>query len=103
MSMSIQVEKQEAQSHIKLNGRFDFASHRSFKQAYEGPLKEDAVQAVVVDMGNVNYVDSSALGMLLVLRDRATQAGKKVSLANCQGTVAEVLKVANFGKLFEIA
>jgi HptB-dependent secretion and biofilm anti anti-sigma factor len=56
----------------------------------------------VVDFGRVDYLDSSALGMLLLLREKAEAAGKKVSLANLSGTVKQVLEIANFGKLFTI-
>ena len=41
--------------------------------------------------------------MLLLVRERAQAAQRPVRLANCKGIVADVLKVANFGKLFAIA
>ena len=53
-------------------------------------------------MGEVEYLDSSALGMLLLLRDKGKAMGKQVSLANCGGTVRDVLRVANFDKLFAL-
>ncbi len=87
---------------IALTGRFDFGCHRSFKDACERALKE-AGGEVVVDLGQVSYIDSSALGMLLLLRDRARELGKSVTLARAGGVVAEVLRVANFEKLFRLA
>jgi len=55
---------------------------------------------VVIDLGGVDYLDSSALGMLLLLRERAESMGKTVSLTRMQGTVKQVLDVANFDKIF---
>jgi len=42
------------------------------------------------------------LGILLLLRDKANAMGKKVELANLQGTVKDVLEIANFHKIFNI-
>jgi anti-anti-sigma factor len=57
---------------------------------------------VDVDLGEVAYLDSSALGMLLMLRDKAKSAGREVRLVNARGSVRQVLEIANFGKLFAI-
>jgi anti-anti-sigma factor len=87
---------------LKLGGRFDFHSHRDFRGAYEKILENGAVREIVVDFGDVDYLDSSALGMLLLLREKAEGRGKSVVLAGMKGTVKQVLDIANFGKLFSI-
>ena len=53
-------------------------------------------------MKDVQYIDSAALGILLLLRDRATSLNKQVELHNLQGTAKEVLEIANFQKIFTI-
>jgi len=45
-------------------------------------------------------MDSAALGMLLLFNERAS--GRRISLANCKASVAAVLDIANFGKIFDI-
>jgi anti-anti-sigma factor len=85
-----------------LDGRFDFHSHRDFRLAYEALLARPGVEEIVVDFGRVEYLDSSALGMLLLLREQAGNSGRRVVLANLAGTVKQVLEIANFGKLFTI-
>ena len=47
-------------------------------------------------------MDSSALGMLLILRERAAEMKVEVTLTNPRETVRQVLGVANFHKLFKI-
>jgi len=50
----------------------------------------------------VEYLDSSALGMLLLVRERAEAVGKPVVLSHPNPTVAQILDIANFRKLFTI-
>ena len=100
--MNVSVDHQNGKARLALKGRFDFTCHRGFKQAYEDAFAGAGVAEVVVDMGEVDYLDSSALGMLLLLRDKGKAMGKPVSLANCGGTVRDVLRVANFDKLFTL-
>jgi len=87
---------------LKLGGRFDFHSHSDFRSAYEKVLASGDVREIVVDFSDVDYLDSSALGMLLLLREKAEATGKSVLLAGLKGTVKQVLEIANFGKLFTI-
>lgn len=100
--MNVIVNQENGKARLALKGRFDFTCHRGFKQAYEDAFAGADVAEVVVDMGEVDYLDSSALGMLLLLRDKGKAMGKAVSLANCGGTVRDVLRVANFDKLFTL-
>jgi len=86
---------------VKLAGRFDFNAHREFRDAVDKSV-EQSTKGVTVDFGGVDYLDSSALGMLLMLRDKAKAAGREVSLLNCRGSVKQVIDIANFGKLFRI-
>ena len=88
---------------ISLVGRFDFNTHREFRGSYEPLIADSAVDAVMVDLSGVDYLDSSALGMLLMLRDKLGGANKEVALAGVRGNVKQVLDIANFGKLFQIS
>jgi anti-anti-sigma factor len=88
---------------IKLAGRFDFNTHREFRAAYEPLVTDSAVRSVAVDFAGVDYLDSSALGMLLMLRDKLGGANKEVALTGVRGNVKQVLDIANFGKLFQIS
>jgi HptB-dependent secretion and biofilm anti anti-sigma factor len=84
---------------IKVNGRFDFSCHSAFREAYAGTA--DGTD-FIVDMGDASYMDSAALGMLLLLREYAQQHGSKVTITNCIGQTREVLQIANFHRLFKI-
>jgi len=101
--MQANVIKEGDKAVIKLNGRFDFNTHRDFRGAYEPLLADAELKGVMVDFSGVDYLDSSALGMLLMLRDKMGGASKEVGLSGVRGNVKQVLDIANFGKLFQIS
>jgi anti-anti-sigma factor len=84
---------------IKVKGRFDFSCHAAFREAY---TKATGCADFVVDMDETSYMDSAALGMLLLLREHASQNGGRVTITNCRGQTYDVLQIANFHRLFKI-
>ncbi len=87
---------------VILIGRFDNSTYRAFTNEVNVALGADAAREVQIDLGSLSYIDSSALGHLLVAREKAQHFGKAISLANATGDVKRVLRVANFQKLFAI-
>ncbi len=81
-----------------LAGHFTFDAYREFKSQYTPLVDNDDFTELEIDLGHVEYLDSSALGMLLLLRERLHD--KTVVLSNAKGTVKQVLEVANFHHLF---
>lgn len=85
---------------IHISGRFDFSIHQDFLSAYKDYPKGE--KSYVVDLENADYMDSSAMGMLLQLRDYACKSGH-VELRNGNEGIMAILKIANFDKLFAIS
>ncbi|MBI5330943.1 MAG: STAS domain-containing protein [Betaproteobacteria bacterium] len=100
--MQISSKFEGSHATLSLAGRFDFHSHRDFRNAYEKVLEEVRAKEVEVNFSDVDYLDSSALGMLLLLKEKSDAAGKSVVLSSPRGAVRQVLDIANFGKLFKI-
>ncbi|WP_028448747.1 MULTISPECIES: STAS domain-containing protein [Chitinibacter] len=98
--MQTQINFDQGRGQIAMKGNFTFESHREFKQATTSVLEQAGLTEIELDFAEVDYMDSAALGMLLLLNERAS--GRKVTLVNCKGTVKSVLDIANFGKIFEI-
>lgn len=100
--MSISVSILGSVARISMVGRFDFQVHREFKDAYSALLVNAAVSEIEIEMSKVDYLDSSALGMLILLNERAKEAKKTITLLNASSVVSQVLDVANFSKIFNI-
>jgi len=100
--MTIDIRVRDHAARITMSGRFDFEVHRDFKNAYMTLLDKGAVREIEIEMSKVNYLDSAALGMLMLLHDRAKDAQKKVSLLNASSESMQVMEIANFSKIFTI-
>lgn len=85
---------------IAIRGRFDFASHLEFRDAYE--RVGITPKRYLVDLRDTSYLDSSALGMLLLLRDHAGGEAAQIRLLNCSSDVRKILAISNFEQLFQI-
>lgn len=88
---------------LALGGRFDESTRQDFRSATDRALLVQNVDFINVDLDSVNYLDSSALGMLLVLREKASAANTNVVLSGAKGAVKATLDVANFHKLFQVS
>ncbi|MCH9673570.1 MAG: STAS domain-containing protein [Gammaproteobacteria bacterium] len=84
---------------INVSGRFDFSAHQAFRDAHVSAPSECEF---IIDMGGAEYMDSSALGMLLMLREHAGGEAARVRITNCKSEVRHILTIANFQKLFRI-
>ncbi|KGK43151.1 hypothetical protein LH51_02360 [Nitrincola sp. A-D6] len=87
---------------IKLPERFDFSYHKEFYNKIAQVLADQKLQEVEVDFAQVDYLDSSALGMLVMLQKKCAEVSKQVVVVNASGLAAEILKVANMEKIVEI-
>lgn len=94
--------KENGTAVLRLSGRFDFSVFRPFRELYEPLLSDTDINIIQLNFAAVEYVDSAALGMLLMLRDKSAKLGKKVVLSECGGNVQQLLEVANFQQLFDI-
>lgn len=85
---------------MKVSGRFDFSMLQSFKSAYESA--EPKPEFFVVDLKESDYLDSSALGMLLALRDHAGGDDGHVKITHCNADVKKILVITKLDELFQI-
>ena len=101
--MTVRMTMNEGLATLAVAGRFDFNAHKEFRKCSEDALALPGLKAIEVDLRDVEYLDSSALGMLLLLREKAQgTAHCEVSLSGCRGLVQQILEVANFSRLFKI-
>ncbi len=99
--MMIKEFTRDQQSKLSLSGRFDFSAHKDFRSACQ-KLLDAKTKQITLDLNGVEYLDSSALGMLLQFKDKADQARTKIQIESRNSFVNDILATANFQKIFQI-
>lgn len=84
---------------IRVQGDFNFSIQREFRDSY---ASEPPNAVVELDMGGVRLLDSSALGMLLLMRQHFGEDKARVSLVNPPPAIRKILEVAHFNSFFPI-
>jgi anti-anti-sigma factor len=97
--MQIKVKTDTAQ--IDLEGRFVFETHREFRSLAERLLDHPGNE-IRVDLSGVDYMDSSALGMLLVLNDKARKLGKSMVVSCGHEEIRKLFEVAHMDEKFTV-
>jgi HptB-dependent secretion and biofilm anti anti-sigma factor len=100
MTIKGEVQPDGGTLKITVGPRFDFHCQREFLDAY---TKSTAgVLEYVIDLRETQYMDSSGLGMLLVLRKHAGGDAARICLRNVNPQVRAILKTANIDRLFHL-
>ena len=100
MSISSDFSSEKQTLTIHVNGRFDFNLHKEFRNAYKDCTAPGT--HYVIDLARAEYMDSSALGMLLLLREQVGGDEKTVRIANARPEIRQILTISNFNRLFRI-
>lgn len=85
---------------IQVQGRFDFSALQVFKDAYEN--HDNIFKTYVVDLQETEYLDSSALGMLLALREYAGGETAKVQIKHANPDIKKILRITKLDELFTV-
>ncbi len=80
--------------------RFDASLVSSFKDHVEKLFENDATQ-LVIDLGCVNFMDSSGLGAIVAVLKRLNGTGK-VLLVDPQPAIKDLFKLTCMDKIFEV-
>ncbi|WP_199536084.1 STAS domain-containing protein [Dyella solisilvae] len=97
MSLTVHHDSEQDCLTLQLGERFDFSVHRDFHDACLGGR---AARSYVIDLGAVSSMDSSALGMLMLLREHAGAGRAEIRIVNADSGLRGTLRVAGFDKLF---
>lgn len=100
MSISSKVSSDGQTLVINIQGRFDFSSLQTFKEAYE--KQSNVYPNYILDLKNTEYLDSSALGMLLALREYAGGESAQISIQHCNQDIKKILHITKLDDLFTV-
>ena len=80
--------------------KFDFSKVEAFRAAYKD--LPSGINHISVDLAKTEYMDSSALGMLLNMQKALTGKELTYSIVNARPPVARILQISRFDKKFTL-
>lgn len=85
---------------IRVAGEVDIASTEEFLALASNALAR--CRHLRLDLGDVSFMDSSGLGILLRIRRSALDAGTRLTLASLGAGTHRILQVTGVHQLFEV-
>lgn len=100
MAVNVTFSKESKQLLIMINDRFDFSLHQQFRDSYRQCTDQNI--NFILDLSRTQYMDSSALGMILLLKDHAEMYQGELVIRKPNETVNKILEIAQFHRLMSI-
>ena len=85
---------------IFIEEKFDFGKVQDFRLAYS--QGSESVTGIVINLQKTEYMDSSALGMLLNMQKSLRESVTSFKITHCRPQVLKIFQIARFGKKFDI-
>ncbi len=85
---------------VLISGSFTFRDHDTFFEIVS-MIKTGYEKRVVLNMSECEFLDSAALGMLVIAHDEAVAKKVNLVIKGVQGKVKDVLYAARFDTLYE--
>jgi anti-sigma B factor antagonist len=87
---------------IQCNGRIVFGEESSLLREDVKKAIADGSKRIVLNLAEVNYIDSGGLGTLVALHTTALNSGSNIKLANLTKRVGDLLQVTKLLTVFEV-
>jgi anti-anti-sigma factor len=101
--MNITTRQAGGETVVALSGRFTFSIRNAFRDVLTNQVETmNTGGCVVFDLAAVEFVDSAALGMLLLARKAAQTRSGSIAIRGASGQVRRMLDVSRFDSLFTI-
>lgn len=104
--MAIKVEgrfnEEKNQTEVELQGEIDIYGSSIFKEKVHELTKEYPDKEMVFDMKELDYIDSTGLGVLIGALKVLKVNAKGITLKNLKPNVYKVFKITNLSQIFTI-
>ena len=88
---------------IECSGRIVFGEETGLlRDEVKKAIQENGVKRIVLNLSDINYIDSGGLGTLVALHTTAHNAGGTIKLANLTKRVGDLLQVTKLLTVFEV-
>lgn len=87
---------------VRMEGQFTFSDTQKFKNILD-LVTQDKVKSLALNLAGITFIDSSSMGMLLLLRDECQSRNIPLNIRSPQGQVEKIFRISKFYDLFSIS
>jgi len=95
------VERRDNALRINFKGEITLEITTDIKKQIDSTLKEPGFQAVIIDLSQITFIDSSGIGFLVALNTRVMGQGKALYLFQPSGQVVKTLELVQLANFFK--
>ncbi len=99
--MNVQAEHHDGVLVAKVEGRVDSSNSQDFERQLHEAFGDDA-GAVVMDLGQLAYISSAGLRVVLLVAKTLGQRNVGISLCSLSGPVQSVFEISGFNRIIQI-
>ena len=99
--LALDTSKHGARSLVRVGGRLDLVSSSEMRSALDYAL-DDRPSRLVVDLADVEFMDSTGLGVLVAAQRKAQSIGSSIVLSSARPIVSTVLRVTSASELLPL-
>jgi len=99
--MEIDVQERDNSVFLKVHGDIEMMSIKTFKQKlFE--IGQNTDKDIEIDLSEVDYIDSSGVGVLISLLKLQKKKGKELNIEKVSSKVLNVLKLSSLSDVFNL-
>jgi anti-sigma B factor antagonist len=99
-AFEVRIERAEGHAHVALSGELDIASAERFER--ELAAIEDESTTIVLDLRNLEFIDSTGLRAMVAADERARGAGRRLVVVRGGKAVERVLSLTQLDERLEL-
>jgi len=101
-AMEFKENQEDGLYRVEMSGDFVFSDNPGFRAILKKIEDDATVQRIIFQMEKLDFIDSAALGMLLLAHDAAAKKKAKLILRGASFLVKKIFALAHFQRLFVI-
>ncbi|MBR6524595.1 MAG: anti-sigma factor antagonist [Clostridia bacterium] len=98
----MRFEKHRDTLTVHLEGELDHCCAQSIRREMDRLLEEPQIRRLVIDMGDMSFMDSSGIGVILGRYRLLASRGGSVAVRNMNRQVARIFQLSGMGQIIEV-
>lgn len=103
MKIDCRIDNNTKTKTFVLEGELDVHNAKNLKSAVLESLENEEGWTYILDLGEVTYLDSSGLGMLVHIKKEITHEEGNLKIINIQSQVFNVFKLTRLDEFFDLS